>query len=112
MMEIFFEIVNMNQLEVLGFKGEVRYLLIFLLCIFLVSILVWPLIYIMIEKRFIYLLIYIISSLTILVIAYSVTMLQKEWFILKTAIQSVFIFGLGLTTYMIFQIFKENLQQK
>src|SRR5690625_5297387 len=93
MMDALLNMVEISQLEVLGFTVEHGYFLIMFFSFLLLYLLVKPFITVLADKRYVYVLVYVIGSLIMLVISLVLSILQADFLYLKIGIQSISLCG-------------------
>lgn len=108
MMHNLFDIVNVAQLEVLGFKQEYRYIVFFVVSFVIVSMVLKPFITIISNLNYIYVLTYVISSLLLIVITSMIAYVDNNLVLLKTVFDSLVIFGILFVLYIVSKLFKKQ----
>lgn len=100
------DVINIEQLNILGFNEEYRYITFISVIIFIASFILKPIIIILSKKQYYFVLTYIITSLLFIVIALMTSYVKNELFLLKSIFQSIVLFGICFTIYILFRIIK------
>lgn len=104
------DIINVAQLEVLGFKKEYRIITVVFMSFFMISFILKPFVMIVSHNNYIFVLTYTIGSLLLLVITFIIAYLFNDTSILKPVFQSVVFFGIGFVFYLLFKVIKEQIK--
>lgn len=106
MIEPLLDLINIDQLEMLGFKKEYFNYIVIFLVIFVICTFMKPIISFLSDKNYTFVLTYLISSLTLITIALILARVQAHISVLKFVFQPVIMFGFCLAIYMIYQFIK------
>ncbi|MEI3611046.1 hypothetical protein [Pseudogracilibacillus sp. SO30301A] len=103
MNDLLFGLVNLAQLEVLGFKKEHFYFITLALILAVLCFVIKPIISFFSRKQYFFLLTYVLSSL--LFLAFTAIFAQD---VLYVAFLAVIFIGMFLSIFMIYQFFNSN----
>ena len=104
MMDI--DIINVTQLEILGFKQEYIKAMFILLILLAFCIVLQPLISFISNKGYTYVLTYVIGSLLFVSTTGVIAQIKQDPFLLKLALFTVSLFGVCLAGYLIYRFSK------
>lgn len=110
MLDTMMEIINITQLELLGFDYEKRMFIVLFVSLIVISILIKPVITFFIYKRYMFVLTFIIASLLMLLISMVITISIQDLNMVKISLQSIVLFGISFALYILYQLFRQEEQ--
>jgi len=108
MVDPFENLINIPQLEVLGFKKEHFNMFLLFLLLYGIWLLVKVMTTFLIKRNYVFVLTYVISSLIIITIASVLSFTQWYSFHLAYIFHVAILFGLCLSIYLIYQHIKSK----
>lgn len=111
MLETLFEIVNIAQLEVLGFNKEKQNIFLIFISLLIVSVMLKPVITFLTNKKYTFVLMYFMGSLMMITVVSLITFVNGEMTLLKQVFQSIILFGFTLAFYILYQLLKREEQK-
>lgn len=101
--------INFTQLEVLGFKKEYFIVLFFLLSLIIFSSFIKLVMRILSSKKYLYVLTFMLNSLLFLTTTAVISQLFVNYTIFQLALQSVILYGVFLSIFMLYKYVKTTL---
>ncbi len=101
--------INIVQLEVLGFKREYFFILFLIFCLLVLSVFIMLLMNFLSSKKYLFALTFLLSSLFFLTIAAILSQLYDHYNFFQFALQSVILYGVILSVYMLYKFVKLSL---
>lgn len=102
------EIVNIAQLEVLGFKKEYFNYVIFFFSLLAMNIIFKPLIKLLSTKQYLFVLTYVTSSLLVIVVTFVIAYYHHDFTFVKTVLQTIIFFSATYIFYLLYKISKKS----
>lgn len=94
------DIINIAQLEILGVNKQFIYYCLFIMSILIVSVILYPIILILIKHRYIYVFIYIGSSLAFMLLVILFPEIIAKGIEIKRMVQLISLYGFCITCFL------------
>ena|SRR5690625_895564 len=106
MFEMFLDLINFTQLEMLGFKQEYITYIFLLFSILGTYYIMKPIVMFMRNKGYTFVLTYLISSLVFVGTVSILVKAEQDPFLLKSTLQAVTLFGCFLSIFLMYKFLK------
>lgn len=110
-MNLIVNIIQVTQLDTLGFTDEYRKLTIAFIMLFLTYFICKPLIRKLIEGKHIMFLTYVIVASFMTILALIIALINDQLNSIALVLQAIALFGLLLSTYLLYQLFKRIIKR-
>lgn len=111
-MDFVVSLIEVAQLDVLGFDASYRRLTIALIMVILIYFICKPLITKLIEKQHSIFLTYVVASLLITILSLCIVLLDNRLDSITTGLQAIALFGLFLVVSLLYQLVKRFIKRR